>query len=192
MKKSIFILTGFIIFLTSYSSVAQIHLGPKAGANLTKLDGKSFKDNFELGYQLGGFVYYDVTNFIGIQAEVIFNQTNTKIADDYTDIIDDAFDKDKTLNYISVPLLLRLNTGGLLTVNAGPQFSFLANSKESILDNGKKIFKDSDFAAVVGAELNLSPIIVFARYSWSFSNISDIGGEVKSQQIQLGMAVKIF
>jgi hypothetical protein len=30
-------------------------LAPKAGANLVKVEGKSFKDEFRYGYHLGGF-----------------------------------------------------------------------------------------------------------------------------------------
>ncbi|MDG3581848.1 porin family protein [Galbibacter pacificus] len=174
----------------SFSSHAQFHLGAKAGANLTKLDGQSFNDKFELGYQLGGFVYYNLNDFLGLQMEVFFNQTNTEIADSYSDIIDQSFENDKKLNYVSVPLLLRLNTDGLLTISAGPQFSFMMN--ENVLNNGKKLFKDSDFAAIVGAELNLFPIIIYGRYTWGFADISDFGGDVKSQQIQLGVAFRFF
>ncbi|MGS2740987.1 porin family protein [Sinomicrobium sp. M5D2P17] len=189
MKKRVFIL---VLFLTGYTTQAQFHFGAKAGANLTRLDGQSFNDNYKLGYQLGGFVYYDITDFIGVQAEVLFNQTNTEISDRFEDIIDRAFDKDKTLNYISVPVLLRLNSGGLLTINAGPQFSFLASKDQSVLENGERLFKDSDFAAVLGAEVNLFPIIIYGRYTWGFSDISQIGKDTKSQQIQLGVALRFF
>ena len=32
--------------------MAQFHLGVKAGANITKVDGKSFKEEFNYGYKL--------------------------------------------------------------------------------------------------------------------------------------------
>ncbi|RAV30315.1 porin family protein [Sinomicrobium soli] len=189
MRKIFFIL---ILFLTGYTGQAQFHLGAKAGANLTKLDGQSFSDSYKLGYQLGGFAYYDITDFIGLQTEILFSQTNTEISDSYKDIIQDAFDKDKTLNYISVPVLLRLNSSGVLTISGGPQFSFLANHDHGVLENGKKLFKDTDFSAVLGAELNLFPIIIYGRYIWGFSDIGQFGKEVKSRQIQLGLALRVF
>ncbi|WP_417559123.1 porin family protein [Mesoflavibacter zeaxanthinifaciens] len=181
-----------ICFLTSNSLSAQFHLGAKAGANLTKIDSQSYDDNFELGFQVGGFVYYDFSDFMGIQAEVLFNQTNTKVTDEFSDVFDDAFDKNKTLNYISVPLLLRLNSGGLITINAGPQFSFLADGNETVLANGKKLFKDTDFSAVAGLELNLHPVIISARYIWGFTDISDVGDKANSHQIQLGVGLRLF
>ncbi len=192
MKTGIFLLLSFTLFFSNNFCNAQFHLGVKAGANLTKLEGQALNDSFELGYQIGGIVYYDITNYIGFQTEVLFNQTNTRITDDYSDVFDDAFDRDKTLNYISVPILLRLNTGGILTINAGPQFSFLADDDDSVLENGKKLFKNTDFAAVAGAELNLTPIIIYARYTLGFSDISDIGGKANSHQIQVGVGLRLF
>ena len=192
MKTRNLLLLAFTFIFSNNICTAQFHLGAKAGANMTKLDGQAFDDRFELGYQLGGFVSYDVTELIGLQAEVLFNQTNTTIADSYSDVFNDAFDSDKTLNYISVPILLRLNLGGLLAINAGPQFSFLADDDDSVLENGKKIFNNTDFAAVAGAELDLNPVIIYARYAWGFSDISDIGGDANSHQIQVGVGLRLF
>ena len=48
-------LSLFAAVLLSQAMMAQFHLGVKAGANITKVDGKSFKDEFRYGYHLGGF-----------------------------------------------------------------------------------------------------------------------------------------
>jgi len=187
--KKIIAAAAFFMSVVGYS---QIHLGAKAGVNMNKLDGKNFDNDFELGYQLGGFAYFNFTDFIGIQGEVMFNQTNTKITDNYRDIFDNAFKKDKTLNYISVPVLLRLNSEGLITVVAGPQFSFLASGNESVLENGKKLFRKTDFAFVAGAEVNIRPLTIYARYVWGFSDVSDFGSKANSQQIQAGLGLRLF
>lgn len=188
MKNSIAI-AAFLVSVLSYS---QVHIGAKAGANLSKLDGKSFNSDFELGYQLGGFVYTNISDFVGIQGEVLFNQTNTKITDHYKDVFGNAFSKNKTLNYVSVPVLLRLNSEGLITILAGPQFSFLASGNETVLENSKKLFKKTDFAFVAGAEVNFRPITIYARYIWGFSDVSDFGGKANSQQIQAGLSVRLL
>lgn len=188
MKK---IITATVLFL-SILGYSQVHVGVKGGVNLNKLDGKNFDSDFELGYQLGGFAYYNFTDFLGIQGEVLFNQTNTKITDNYKDVFNDAFKKDKTLNYISVPVLLRLNSEGLITVVAGPQFSFLASGNETVLNNSKKLFKKTDFAFVAGAEVNIRPVTIFARYVWGFSDVSDFGSKANSQQIQAGLSLRLL
>ncbi len=43
-----------LIIFTVLQTKAQLHLGTKAGANMTKIAGASFDENYKLGYQLRG------------------------------------------------------------------------------------------------------------------------------------------
>lgn len=190
MKKVLFV-TACSLFLFT-AAQAQLHVGLKAGANMTKIGGNAFSEDFELGYQLGGFFYYNVSRGVGFQTELLFSQTNTKVRDEFSDVIEGAFSGEKKLSYVSVPLLLRLNSEGLINVTLGPQFSFLASDDDTVLKNGKKLFKKEDFGAVAGAEVNFRPLTVYARYVWGFSDISDFGEKANSQQIQLGMGLRLF
>lgn len=192
MRKSILKIIVIFAVLFSSKGYSQLHLGIKAGANMNKLDGTSFDNKFELGYQVGGFIYYNLSENIGLQGEVLFNQTNTKLSDEYSDIFGSSLKRDKTLNYVSVPVLLRINTEGLVTIVAGPQFSFLADNEKSVVNNGKKLFKSTDFSALAGLELNLRPLTIYARYVWGFSDISDFGEKANSQQIQFGLGLRLF
>lgn len=45
MSRKILLILSLAVF--SVSANAQFHFGPKAGLNATKIDGKSFKDQFE-------------------------------------------------------------------------------------------------------------------------------------------------
>ncbi|MBD0332584.1 MAG: hypothetical protein ICV66_08005, partial [Chitinophagaceae bacterium] len=51
MKTKLFLLIAFASFASS--SFAQLHIGIKAGANISKIEGQSFKDEFRYGYHLG-------------------------------------------------------------------------------------------------------------------------------------------
>ena len=74
MKKKF--LTVFIIGLAISSvSLAQgFHLGIKGGANLQKIDDKSFKDEFKFGYNLGAFTEINFNSKWGIQPELMWSQ----------------------------------------------------------------------------------------------------------------------
>lgn len=194
MKKIIFIAACFVCFYTS-SNAQGFHLGAKVGANLNKIDGQAFKDGFNAGFHLGGFAEIDLGKTLGIQPEVLFNQTNTTIASDATDIYNLALNgQKKTLNYLSIPVLLRINLTKLLTINLGPQYSILMNKHETILQNGMDAFKSGDFAAVVGAQVNLGSLKVYGRYNIGLSNINDIDNKDKwkNQQIQLGLGFRLL
>ena len=194
MKK--IVLTAFLLTSVTVMVSAQgLHLGAKAGANLTKIDGQAFKDGFQLGYHLGGFLEVDFSKSLGIQPEVLFNQYNTKYAQGASSIIDNISDgSKKSFNYLTIPILLRINAGNLLTFHLGPQFGILLNNEKSLVQNGKDAFKSGDLAAVAGAQLNLGSLRVYGRYNIGLSNISDIDNtdKWKNQTIQLGVGFKIL
>lgn len=197
MKKAILCVCVILSF-AAISSAQSFHIGAKAGANLTKIDGQSFKQSYELGYQLGGFVELDLNKNWGIQPEILFSQTNTIIDSGYKAIyqdIDNAVIGQKAhLNYLTIPILLRLNAGNLLTLNLGPQFSILTNEDKTLLRNGKAAIKHGDLAGVLGAQINLGSLRVYGRYNFGLSNINDIDDQDKwkSQQLQFGLGLKLL
>ena len=53
MKKNLVKLSAIIalMLLTTATYAQEFHIGAKAGANLGKIEGVAYKDNFKLGYQ---------------------------------------------------------------------------------------------------------------------------------------------
>jgi hypothetical protein len=196
--KKIVIATAALAFLFSSSAIAQgFKVGVKVGSNLTKVSGKSFNDEYDLGYQLGAFTEIDFSKKLGIQPEVLFSQVNTTRSNDYSDIYNNVFAANNTnkiqLKYLSIPILLRYNVGKLVTLNLGPQFSVLIDEKENLLKNGSNAFKSGDLSMVGGVNLNLMRFRVYGRYNVGLSNINDIDDQEKwkNQQVQLGLGVKL-
>jgi hypothetical protein len=192
----------FLVVLTTLglaaisSAQSSFHLGVKAGANLGKVDGQKISDEFKLGYQLGAFMDINVNKSWGIQPEVLFSQTNTRVDTSLSQIgnqIPNAV-VHAHLNYLSIPILLRLNAGKLLTFNVGPQFSILMNKHETLWNNGKDAFNGGDLAAVLGAEVHLGGLKVYGRYNIGLHNISDVTdeGKWKSRQVQVGLGFRIL
>jgi len=195
MKK---LLLSFLVtaIAVTAANAQGFRLGVKAGANLNKIQGQSFNDGYNLGYQLGGFAEIDFSDKFGIQPEVLFSQSKTKYEQNTSALT--QFDNLKSgdnirLDYLSIPILLRINTGKLLTFNVGPQFSVMVNNHETTVSNGKNAFKNGDFAMVGGAQLNLKLLRVYGRYNIGLADISDISNsdKWKSQQLQLGVGLKL-
>jgi hypothetical protein len=190
MKK--LFLSALLFSAFAIASQAQgFHIGAKLGGNLTKIEGQSFDDGFKLSYQLGGFAEIDFTKRLGIQPEVLFSQVSTKTTTFNGNL---APNTDYKLSYLSIPLLLRINAGKLLTFHVGPQYSILLNNENSLIQNGKEAFKTGDFSMVGGVQLNISSLKVYGRYNIGLSNINDIDNKEswKSQQIQLGIGLRII
>ncbi len=180
MKKIIFPL-AFLLTLATISNAQGFKIGAKAGANLTKISGKSFKEEFDLGYHLGGFAEIGFSKTLGIQPEVLFNQVNAKRSSGfnsiYTNLSDPNSSNDIKLNYLSIPVLLNINVTKLLTLNVGPQFGILMNKHETLLKNGQEAFKNGDFSMVGGATINLAALRVYGRYNIGLTNINDIDNQ---------------
>jgi hypothetical protein len=196
MKTKLLVLAAAVLF--SQAIMAQFHIGAKAGANIIKIDGKSFKDEFRYGYHLGGFMEVRLSNKFVLQPEVLFNQYSTTLDSNfkniYQGVINSSAQSKVKLGYLSIPILINYKLiGSFLSLQAGPQFSVLMNKNKTLLQNGGEAFKNGDFSMLGGVQVKLGAIRVNGRYVVGLSNINDIDDqdEWKSQgfQVSIGLAL---
>jgi hypothetical protein len=195
--KTKFFLPLFAALLVSQALMAQFHIGVKVGANINKVDGVSFSNQFKYGYHVGGFAEIGLGNKFFLQPEVLFNQYSTTLDSNYKNIYEDVFTSGQTkvkLNYLSIPILLNYKLiGNVLSLQAGPQFSVLIDQNKNLLQNGGKAFSDGDFALLGGLQVKLSAIRISGRYVVGLNNINDIDNQDrwKSQafQVSFGLAL---
>lgn len=192
MKKLLLASIAFIAISMAVNAQAGFRLGAKAGLNMSQVVGTSFNDGFYYSYHLGGFAEIDFNKLIGIQPELLWNQSTTQSASGISSINLNP-NQNVTLNYLSIPILLRVNLGSMLTLNAGPQFSILMNKNDNLLQNGQKAFASGDFGMVGGATLNLKTFRIYGRYVVGLKDIHEISQQDKwtNQQIQLGIGLKL-
>lgn len=191
------LLTLLAAVLISQATMAQFHLGVKAGANITKIEGKAFKDEFRYGYHLGGFMEVRMGNKFILQPEVLFNQFTTSVDSSFSTVYHNAFNSSQSthkLNYLSIPILVNYKLiGSFLSLQAGPQFGVLMNNNKNLLQNGGEAFSNGDFSMIGGAQVKLGPIRVNGRYIIGLSNLNDLGNQEKWKnegfQVSLGLAL---
>ncbi|HEY6505292.1 MAG TPA: porin family protein [Chitinophagaceae bacterium] len=196
MKTKLFLPIVAILFI-SQAAMAQFHIGLKGGANITKVDGLSFEDQFKYSYHIGGFAEIGMGRKFGLQPEVLFSQYSATLDSSYKNIYENVFNSEQSsvkLNYLSIPVLLTYKLfGNFLTLQAGPQFSILMNQDKNLLQNGAEAFKNGDFALVGGAQVKFSAIRISGRYVVGLNNINDIDNQDqwKNQgfQVSLGLAL---
>ncbi len=191
MKRSILLLLSCVMILAA--SAQGLKIGIKAGANLNKVDGQSFKSEYKLGYQLGGFAEIKLGKKWALQPEVMFNQTNTTTSNNFNDIyqtiVSPGYAKDVKLNYLSIPILLNYKLTPGISLQAGPQFGILLDQSKTLLSNGAEAFKNGDFAMVGGVQVKVLSFRLIGRYQVGLNNINDIDNrdKWKNQAIQLGV-----
>ncbi|MCK7556844.1 PorT family protein [Chitinophaga sedimenti] len=190
--------------MTIASASAQsglLHFGIKGGANLGKLDGKGYKDGFNLGYHLGGFAQVNLHKGFGVQGELVFSSATVKTTDDFSEIYQgqnlEANDGKKIkLNYLSVPILANIPLGtNRIKLQVGPQFSALVSNK-NVFQGMDDAFHGGDVSGVGGLWIQLPIVNISARYIIGFTDVKGISDAVddanwKNQSIQIGVGVTL-
>lgn len=195
MNKKFLAVLVVAMAITSVSFAQGFHIGIKGGANMLKIDGKSFKDEFKFGYNLGGFAELNFNKKWGVQPEVLWSQSTYRTANDIDEIIPGSkSDVDVKLNYLQIPLLLNYRPVKFLSLQAGPQFGVLINEDRTLLQNGGDAFKKGDFSMLAGAQLNLGPLKAGARYVIGLTDINDLPNqeEWKNTGFQVYVGLRIF
>jgi hypothetical protein len=195
MKTKLSILIACVFF--TQTAMAQLKFGLKAGANITKVDGKAFEDEFRYGYHAGGFVEIGLGGKLSIQPEVLFNQYQTRVDSSFKNVYENVLNfsdnRNIKLNYLSVPVVLNYKLANILSLQVGPQFGILIDQDKSLFKNGEEAFSKGDFSMLGGAQINISKLRLTGRYIVGLNNINDIDNQNKWKnqgfQVSLGFAL---
>ena len=167
-----------------HGSALSIKYGVKAGVNLSNMSNDMTCDpgfSMGTGFQVGALVNFHWgqrtesslpgTGLWGLQPEIMFS--NQVIKSDGGDV---------KLNYIKVPVMLKVYPLSRLSVEVGPEFSYLISSSPKTLKYEDATVKFEDckgfnFGAGVGAAYEFDfGLMVGARYSMGFT---DLGKNLK-------------
>jgi hypothetical protein len=173
--------------------------GFKGGLNLNKIEGESFKDDFNYNYFLGGFMQINITRKFGIQPELNFVQSSAEQSDQITDIYDDLFlggsQKKAKLDYLKLAGLLNIDLGPSQRVKlqVGPQWGILLNEAVDSLKSPQDVFKKSEFSVLGGIMLQLPLIHIGTRYEIGLTDINGIDNQDqwKSQAWQFFVGITL-
>lgn len=183
-----------IMAFTFFNVHAQgFKFGIKGGADMHKLSGSSFKDEFTFGYHLGLFADIKLGSKLGIQPEVYFSQVNVDTSSQFSSVYQFNNVKDVKLSYLNIPVLLNYYANSVITLQAGPQVGVMIDKNKNLLNNGKDAFKTGDFSMVAGLQLKFSKIRLYGRYVVGLNNINDIDNrdKWKNQTIHLGLGLAL-
>ncbi|HZH95936.1 MAG TPA: porin family protein [Flavisolibacter sp.] len=191
------LLSLFAALLLAQAVTAQFNIGVKGGANITKIDGKSFKDEFLYGYHVGGFAEIGLGKKLGLQPEVLFNQFQTRVDSTFKNVYQNALNfsdnRDIKLSYLSIPVLVNYKVGNVLTLQAGPQFGILIDQNKNLIQNGREAFSKGDFSMLGGAVINISKLRIGGRYMVGLNNINDLDdqNQWKNQGFQVSVGLSL-
>lgn len=130
MKKALLLFAA--IFAFTFANAQGFKFGVKGGVNYSTVSGGdkgTFGDpDYKTSYHFGvvGLYELDSDGFLGIKPELLYTSKGYQLNNKF-DLMGDTYDiENKTnLNYISLPILLNINAGGLF-FELGPEVSYLA------------------------------------------------------------------
>ena len=195
MNKKILAVILVVIGISTTKAYSQdLEFGLKMGANIFKIGGSAFDEQFRFGYHLGAFGYIGINKEWGVQPELLWSNVNTKVGTSAADVQNFSNVTDISLNYLSIPLILTYKPIPILSLQAGPQFGILVNPHETTLKNGNNAFSDGDISFLLGGQVNLGSLKAGLRYVVGLNNINDISDQDKwsNQGFQIYVGIKIL
>lgn len=183
MKKITLIFTAVLLinnFCNAQDKRDNLHFGLKVGANLSNIydsQGENFVADSKYGLAGGVFLSIPFGKFIGIQPEVLYSEKGFKSTGT---LLGSTYSLDRSTSFIDVPLLLAIKPISLITIVAGPQYSFLLKNTNSFNSSAasveqQKLFETDNIRKNVlsftgGADVNLSNFVIGLRASYDTQN----------------------
>ena len=194
--KSFVVSIAIFAFFMANSHAQGFSVGIKAGANVNKLTGKSFSEQFSYGYHAGAFVQLKLGKRLELQPEVVFNQVNLDSSSQFSQLykINAGTVSNLKLSYLSIPLILNYKLSKGISIQAGPQYGILLDQHKDLLQNGKNAFKEGDLSMLAGMQIKFASFRIYGRYVVGLNNINDVSNQDKwkNQSIQLGVGFAIL
>lgn len=179
MKKTIISLV--LLLIVKFSS-AQFSYGLKGGVNFSNIYSTSLNTGFKQGFHVGTYARLNLI-VIEFQPELLFSQRG----------YEEENVKEVTLNYIDVPLMFKVKIFPMITLDAGPQYSYLLSETLDYDNNVLTVqpkFNKSELSGAFGASVQVWRIGASARYIVGFSELEKAITS-KNQQFQLSLSLKL-
>ena len=190
MKKTLLVLAACLVLGTAAKAQnwEDWSYGVKGGLNFSNITGDD-NGKMKFSFNLGAFAEYRFNDFFGIQPEVVYSRQG-------------AYEKEGgakawyRMNYINVPILAKLYVLENLSVDLGPQFGILLNSKAKLKEGGSS--EKHDMVDMKGADVSFAMGLTYrVNYNWDVNfrynlGLTDVNknGDGKNGVIQLGVGYR--
>jgi len=191
---------AFTLLLGTPAMAQSVQGGIKGGVSFSTLSGLTevISEVAEIdvdqrtNWLVGGFVKVNFGRFVAVQPEVLYVRKGAKAA--ATGLLTESVKFN--LDYIDIPILLRLQTGqdtGFYVL-AGPSFGInvAAESESGSETDDISDEINNDTGLVVGAGFALAHILTEGRYTQSLTNVSkdEIGPTVKHRAVSILFGIR--
>lgn len=184
MKK--ILLTAVAVFGFAFANAQEAKFGAKAGLNLSNFTGDAEGTSTKVGFQVGAFAEFKVSEKFAVQPELVFTSLGAKSDEG-------GVDSTANLNYIAIPVMAKYYVADAFSLEAGPQIGFLMSAKAKADGESVDIkdgYNSTDFGINVGAGYDVTENINLGlRYTVGVSNIWADSGDFKAGNSNIAFAI---
>lgn len=185
MKKTILVAAFLFLALTTIQA-QSVKLGLKAGLNYANQTGsdiivntKTYKTEAITSYQAGLIAEISIFESLSIQPELLYSSQGAT----YKNALMDYVSK---VGYISIPIMVKIDLSKSISLELGPQASFLLSGKDEFIANDASTF---DFAVAGGLGLKLTKsIFISGRYGLGLTEVSKVA-KTKNSVVQISAGI---
>ena len=188
MKK--ILLVAAVLACIANNSIGQdyrkkFQFGLKAGTNFSNIydsQGDTFDAESKFGLAGGVFMAIPIGKILGIQPEVLFSQKGYKQTGSF---LGSTYELNRTTNYIDIPLLVSIKPVSNMTIQVGPQYSYLLKQKDVFANDLTSIQQQNEFkndnirkntlCFIGGVDFNVNRVVIGTRAGWDVLNNSGDG-----------------
>lgn len=194
MKKILF---ATLLFVSTAGFAQTFQLGVKGGVNISNFNGGDFsnvKKNALVGFHAGGFVNFRFGEVLSLQPELLFSTQGAKFESK-----ESGEKEDFKLNYVSIPVMLKVKSSSGFYLETGPIVSFNVSGGNFENQSIKDATNSADFSWGVGlgyhSHIGLG---IGARYNVGISKVGNINNatitnaDFKNSVIQIGLFYTLF
>ena len=158
----------------------ELSFGIKGGVNYSNVydsQGEEFQADPKLGLAGGAFVAIPIGRYFGIQPEALISQKGFRATGR---ILGGTYSFTRTTTYLDVPLLFSIKPSEFISLQVGPQYSYLIKQNDAFTNASTSIEQEQEFVNdnirkntlcfIGGADINLKHVVLGARAGWDILN----------------------
>lgn len=184
MRKLLLLVVIAILGISEKSIAQDVDFGIKAGLNVSNILGGDANRNNLIAFHVGAVSEFKLSEKFSIQPELIYTRHGS-----------DTDAAKVKLDYLAIPIMAKFYVIDKLSLEIGPQLSFLledkAKFKDSSIPDADTNASNFDFLANIGAGYEINSNLFFQlRYNYGITTVNE-NPDLKNGVLQLSLGYKI-
>jgi opacity protein-like surface antigen len=177
--KKIIVLIVLMLVSTTNVQAQLLKFGIKGGLNYANLTGTDIQTDALTSYHIGLLAEIKVSDKFALQPELLYSTQGAT----YKTIVGDI---DNKLGYLSIPIMAKIYFNNSVSLELGPQASFLLSEKDAFDIENQSTF---DFAVAAGLGVKITKsIFIQGRYVLGLTEVSK-NAQTKNSVVQLSAGI---